>query len=225
MPNIKIGDIVKINKPDLFLRCGYPLSKQDVLKDLEQHRGRISDFVAEILGYNSEDGEKWCCSKFKVYPAFYDTEVKNSISIDKILNTIAYMKLKKENFGGSKRSIHNIFSPEYQDKIYIVAGKKRVVTGYYSAGWSSLDEGEPASLYNQKHHVILYLDKIIHESYYYPKNTHEEEFTYIHPYSGDRTIRIQKEFVEKIEDQNQKNEYDSFQFHTYRVDKVDLSKP
>jgi len=199
---IHIGDIVKITKPDLFIRCGYPLTKEDVKKQYID-RNEVEEAIISLL--KSKD-------KF----TFDDYHV------EKIVNELAFLKLRSLGFGGRKRSIYTENNPEFQDKIYIVAGKKTVVTGEYQYGGGSsyYDDYESPMLINQKRHVILYLDRIIYDRDYYPK----AEYSFEHPYSSDETIMIEKSNVVKLENQEQTNEYDPFQFHTYRVDKIDISK-
>ena len=146
---VKIGDWVRINNPQMFVRCGYPLSFEDVLQDIiKNHLNEIKDFI-----------EKTVLSS-KNYNPNRKEELRKS-SIRKIANTLAYEKLRAEKFGGNKRTIHVKVDESMRDKIYQVKSTRCVMTGNYipCSGWNynGCDEYEHPYLGDQKCHRILTL--------------------------------------------------------------------
>ena len=175
---IKKGDIVKIINPEIFIRCGYPYSKQQSIKEMNKLNinSNISDILKEKLNIDY------------IYDYNHD--------IDKIIENFAVIWLKKNKFGGNKRQIFNELNDKFLNKIYIVSEIKTVTEGIYSNGYScSFDnEYEPARLEKQKRTQILTLEQVIEDYEYYPINS-------------DNQIRIQKNFVEKLENQECQNNY------------------
>jgi hypothetical protein len=141
---VRVGDQVRIVNPQIFIRCGYPWSKQYVIENVitaDERQG-----LAKLLGYN------------------YATDIGGEYfrPYNTMLEAFAYFKLIKNNFGGRERSIHTENKPELQDKICRVVGKKTVKTGVYRSGSCYGEEGdwEPPYLDDEKTHIILELCEI-----------------------------------------------------------------
>lgn len=129
----KIGDRVKILKPEVVVRVGYPLTTYDCLDEVrEKYSEAISDLMikADMPWYNS-DGYK----------------VVNGIE-----RSLAYGLLMKKKFGGNERSLHksklyySIVSDDGKDnKIGEIVSKRVVRTGFFENG----------KLTKQKSHVLI----------------------------------------------------------------------
>jgi hypothetical protein len=165
---IKIGDYVRIDNPEMFVRCGYPLSIQDMRKEIkDNHFIDIEKFIISIV--HGEDKVK----DFNLtnVVSHKDTYLNKSKTSQAIIDLLAYEMLRHRNFGGRERSIHTKIVEENRGKIVQVNGTKMCVTGNYVAGSGSMDywsgeyDYEPPYLENQKSHRILSvyipMDKII----------------------------------------------------------------
>jgi hypothetical protein len=155
---IRIGDRVRIVNPEFFVRCGYPLNKELVLRNnLKQEDVNKIDAFITSFGLNN----------------FYvDLDKSNHIYtrvFDKIADAIAYGLLNKEGFGGRERKIYTEYLEPYKDIVCEVIGRKIVNTGYYRSGGKSYDyynggyDYEPASLEDQQTHIIYTVDLIPNE--------------------------------------------------------------
>jgi len=157
---IKIGDYVRIDNPEMFVRCGYPLSIEDMRKEIVDNRFvDIENFIISIV--HGEDR----LNDFNFTNPYFDKNsyLNNSESATTrtIINALAYELLRHRNFGGSERSIHTKAVEDNKGKIFQVTGTKMCVTGNYIHGskcydnWNGGYEYEPPYLENQKSHRIL----------------------------------------------------------------------
>jgi hypothetical protein len=163
---VRVGDIVIIENPNFFLRCGYPLSINEVRKDvLTKYKDEIDEFVKTIVAnelpseYKNTNGDV-----ITIGDCLKDHEV------DSIVKVIAYKLIKAKGFGGENRSIHTVEKKELKGAIRKVAKIKMCVTGNYyppspsirSSCYSYEDEYDysPGGLDNQKNNKILYLEPI-----------------------------------------------------------------
>jgi len=80
----KFGDIVKVNKPLRFIRCGYPMTLDDGIDFLQQKEPKILKFLKEIGLLNE-----------------YAYEIPH-----KLKNSLAYEYIKSKKFGGQSREIN-----------------------------------------------------------------------------------------------------------------------
>lgn len=139
-PIIRVGDMVKIVIPDMFVRCGYPLTvddgekmvKEDLLKD-----------ICRAHGIDEEDH------------AFYETKRALAIGL-----------LKNRGFGGNERKIYTSTLPEVKGRYGRVTAKSFVKTGErgdpgscsYSPDGIPVEEYKGMTLLSAKTHVILTLE-------------------------------------------------------------------
>lgn len=88
-PDIRVGDVIRIEKPHFFVRCGYPLC--------------FWDEFADVLH-----------AKRKAVLRFLKTHAKtdDGIAVDKIVQVLTYASLKNKNFGGNDRKI---YTEEYRE--------------------------------------------------------------------------------------------------------------
>lgn len=151
---IRIGDHVRIIKPDIFVRCGYPLSKEQAVSDVSKLFGGI----VEDLVFSVHNGDKFIKSDKPIFP---DSGIERQCK--KILSDLAYVRLMGKNFGGTKRSIYTKTEPNLIEKNARVQNIKFVQTGEYirgygGRGWFEDDDYYPPYLSGSKSHKILFVD-------------------------------------------------------------------
>ncbi|MFA7219193.1 MAG: hypothetical protein WC119_01640 [Synergistaceae bacterium] len=154
----RVGDFVRIDNPQMFIRCGYPLGINDVREEIRKnHLKKIEDFITGIL-CEEGNGNKSLDNSFG--------DLRNnvpSICAWKIINALAYERLKAKKFGGRERSIHTEFDKNAKGKIFKINKTRCVMTGTYSPPsggydyWSGEYDYEPGYLNNQERHRILML--------------------------------------------------------------------
>jgi hypothetical protein len=153
---IRIGSQVKIVNPITVLRWGYPLTKQ-IVKDTiitQEQKDAINALVEQYSGVKplpkgflniTEDGKNWYAER----------------AFKKILDELAYLKLRNEGFGGQERQLFTLSRESLRDKIGNVVERKVVKTGKYfpaSGGYDSYYgeyDWEPGGLANEKTHVLF----------------------------------------------------------------------
>lgn len=159
-PNIiRIGDEVKIINPNFFIRCGYPLSLKDEIKEINKHYGKATrDLMNQIVDGKKaiEEPEK---TEYECPPHSCQYE---------FFKYLAYFRLMAKKFGGNERTLHTEYHQEFKDKITTVTFIKFVKTGIREPGFSSRSfydgyECEPPCLSNQKTHKILELNIPVQE--------------------------------------------------------------
>lgn len=147
---IRVGDLVKIINPEVFIRCGYPLDFEKMLFDVrDKYKQDVDAFMNVILmrnGINHGD--------ISANPYY---EVAN-----KLFKAITYMLLHVKGFGGKERKIYTENREEIINEQFFVHKIFFVKTGKYypivsSGGYFEQKEYEPAYLDNQEAHKILIL--------------------------------------------------------------------
>lgn len=139
---IKIGSIIRVIKPHIFIRCGYPLTLGDEAKRIKsQFSTEINELLHKILGTT---------------PSSY-AGITHIGPPSKLVKQIAYTSLMIQKFGGPERTIHTLHVPSIENLIGEVTSIKTCVTGTYYSGSTSGDyeDYEPPMLYNQKRHRIV----------------------------------------------------------------------
>jgi len=151
---IRKGDLVKVVKPEVFVRCGYPMTVASSREEVDgKYKEALYRFLRE-LDKIDEAGEsennQVSDMKYKSVRDFEDT------IYDSIMTILAERNLKRKRFGGAKRSIYTETNPVIEGKFYKVLEKTTCVTGDYypSSGWYDY---EPAGLAGMQVHVILKL--------------------------------------------------------------------
>jgi len=143
-----IYDNIRIITPNVFVRVGYPLTKQIVKNTLitkEQYEAVIT--MLKAFGIN--------------YTGFDDGVNLSTMDYDKIVDVLAGNILRKNGWGGKERTIHIKSRPDLLNKTGIIYKKRIVHTGTYTSGYSykgyfdDYPDYEPAYLSNRKSHVIL----------------------------------------------------------------------
>jgi hypothetical protein len=147
---IRSGDSVRIEKPLFLNRVGYPKcieSESEIV---------VKEFGEDIRTLLLKAG----VSEAGIIGGGF---LKDWIYIrlrDRIINGIAHARLRSHGFGGRNREIYTDEIPEFDGKIFRVAGTRFVKTGTYypSTGGGEWEDYDPAVLDDQKTHKILCLD-------------------------------------------------------------------
>lgn len=164
---IRPGDVVKIVNPEFFIRCGYPLSLKDGIK---------------LIMEDEKDKEYFekLCNRFGIMGRSLASLDNIRLPKDyyKILDILAYWKIRRKGFGGNERKIYTRRVEEAKGHEFEVSRKKMVVTGSYVHGhedreWESGHiEYEPPYLADMESHMILYLcDGCVDGDFFYVSNT------------------------------------------------------
>ena len=146
---IRVGDYVKIITPNVFERCGYPLTSKIVIDAIITKEQR--DAVAVML---DAFGVK------QRIPSFSEKLTKATLS-EQIMYLMAKQIMRQKGWGGPERSIYHNYVPELLNVPCRVISKRVVKTGTYNHGTSyqgyfdDYPEYEPAYLSNEHCHVLL----------------------------------------------------------------------
>ncbi len=155
---IRIGDTVRIVKPERFIRCGYDNNLQSNInkllekkEDCEQLYSILSKLSGAPYGINDTFSELLDSSFFKE-----DTRLR-----DRVIREIAYQRMVNQKRHGSARRIFTEEEPSIAGLVSTVEQIKFVKTGtYYAASsYSGADgyEYDPAYLEDEKTHKIIRL--------------------------------------------------------------------
>ena len=142
------GDLVTIVNPEVFVRVGYPLTKNDALKAAEQEYGdRIYAFMREVSPTPDQ---------FTIYNA--DARLCSDL-----VDALASYWIRCKGFGGKERKIYTETNEALRNtKGWRVLSKRTVKTGTYNrGGWFGGYDGgdyEPPYLDYEKCHVLLMLE-------------------------------------------------------------------
>ena len=145
-PNIiRVGDIVNIVNPRIFIRCGYNLTKDDLRPEIDEKYGKqIHAFIKSI-------------------------PILKSRSYDSVRDVIVYDYMVHKRFGGNERKIFTEIKEISKDKKYRVVSIKFVKTGIYvpgSTSWTGeYEDFFPPYLSYEQTHKILSI-KIVERGFY-----------------------------------------------------------
>jgi hypothetical protein len=158
MSKIKVGDIVRIVRPDFFIKCGYENNHQAAVEKIEntyweQTFRFIYDWEKSLVKEKGVDFISW---------ERYRSELANPKSLHKIISALAYDLVSKNREDGAKRVIFLERRKEDKGLIATVKAIKTCQTGIYISpkghcteeGW----EVESGYIKDPKYHRILILD-------------------------------------------------------------------
>jgi len=163
---IRVGDMVKVINPQLFIRCGYPMSFKDSVEEVKKEHGdKIRNFMLNIEGITRNNS-----------PLFAKYTLKERITDEnktflKIVNALAYDHIRRKGFGGRVRQIFTKEDTRWQDEELLVDNIKFVKTGVYVKGgtYYTYDEPypeyEPSCLDDEATHKILGLSRVTNRQY------------------------------------------------------------
>jgi len=157
---IRIDDEVKVVIPEVFVRCGYPLCLNDMIKKVQEEEGeKILKFLSTV-GIDGKIELDLFNKSYQIMveeggmrlPAYDD-------SFHKIVKAIAYKRIEQLDYGGKERKIYTERNEEIKDLTFTVVGISYKQTGIYTTGSTSSIDGEvsPPYLANMKVHKILLL--------------------------------------------------------------------
>jgi hypothetical protein len=144
-------DEIRIINPQVFVRCGYPLSKKMIKETFtDEQRDAVIDMFRKTGVYMSS------ATLVEVFTSKSDPER----AYDKVMDIIAGELLAQKGWGGKDRTIHTIERPELLNATGWVSTKRVVKTGKYRAGGGSYDyygdmDYDPPYLDDEKTHIIL----------------------------------------------------------------------
>jgi hypothetical protein len=149
---IRVGDKVKIIKPEFFVRCGYDLTFESAMEQVEEK------YSEKILGFINE------FNSVKI-PSILIRECDyRGHAFERIVKALAYELIRNQMKDGNERKIITELEEERLNKECTVRHKFHVHTGIYNKGHyykhSAFDGGDydPPFLSNLKVHTILQLD-------------------------------------------------------------------
>ena len=144
---IRKGDLVRVVNPEVFVRCGYPMTINSSREEVGvRYKEALYRFLKELDKIDKAENENYCW-----------LDGAGNRTYDSIMRVLAERNLKKKKFGGVQRRIHTETMPLIEGRFYNVLGKFNCVTGDYCSASGWYDDYEPAGLANSQVHVILKL--------------------------------------------------------------------
>ena len=132
---IHINDQVRIINPEVVLRWGYPMSKEDAKKLItKEQRDSILNMMKSF----------GCSSIRNEFSLLEELNEDNDEDYRKILDLMAYRILVQKKFGGKERKLFTIQKESLRNKTGIIMDRKCVKTGVYHTGrgnYCSYNEG------------------------------------------------------------------------------------
>lgn len=162
---IRIGDKVKIINPRIIDRVGYPKSVEDIIRNefTKEDADKVDGLISHLSGLPR--------NIFTPYNKSYD--LKREHLFDYIVRECAYIRLKRNGFGGNARTIHyKEIANDIKDLEFDVVGKKLAKTGTRVGGTPEYFNGsydidaEGPSFNEEATHIILTVE------------WHDEKFIY-----------------------------------------------
>ena len=142
---IKVGDTVVIKSPNVFQRCGYPMSLLDAQTVVfKEHGDDITKFLRELR----DERAKW-------------SMLHNDTTFHAIVKALGRERLRVFGHGGRDRTVHTELRPDLVDIRGRVQEVKIVRTGTYNYGGGEGDDYIPPTLENAQAHRILTLDLLV----------------------------------------------------------------
>ncbi len=187
---IRVGDTVRIVDPQVVYRFGYPLNTNLIKKQFTDEENKsIRRFVDKFMGINYDDPNMDLV-------LLGNESIYEEMSINKIKDALAYIRLKQLNHGGKIRSLYTKDMPEIKTAVATVKSRKVVKTGTRVPPSGSFDywgeyDFESGYLEDEKTHVLFELyDLRIEEQYGHKK--------WLHLTNDDYEVRIEDFFTGSI---------------------------
>jgi len=151
-----VGDIVTIVEPNVFVRVGYPFTKEHALDvAAKEYNDRIYAFMRAVH-------RAPVAVEIEIAPHEYDPSLYHDL-----VNALASYWLRLKGYGGKERKIYTETNESLRNTGgWRVFNKRIVKTGTYNrGGWvGSYDGGDydPPHLANEVSHVLLSLESGSH---------------------------------------------------------------
>lgn len=144
-----IDDIVRIIEPQVFVRVGYPLTKEQAIEAaVKEYNEQIYAFMAAISGA----------------PEQFTVHEQDPTLYHDLVDALASYWIRQKGFGGKERKIYTETIEEIRNTGNWRVFSKRIVKtgtynpgGMYGGGWATEPDYEPPYLANEKSHVLLSL--------------------------------------------------------------------
>lgn len=146
-----VEDIVAIINPEIVIRVGYPLTKNDALEAVEKEHGdKVRAFMCEVGAALPDD-------------PFLNSPEYDPCLYGDLLNALSSHWLKRKGYGGKERKIYTEADERIKGTSWRVLSKRMVKTGTYnrggySGGWDGEPDYDPPYLANERTHVLLTLE-------------------------------------------------------------------
>lgn len=156
---IRVGDRVRIIKPSIFVRCGYPLCISDIKKELE------SKVVLDAMRMAGVPIPAYVLSS-----EVLDATTRRAYQ--QIAGGMALAIINQRGYGGNERRIYTKEDLSLSDLDFYIISKRTVVTGERYGWYRRNDffgdvEDEPPGLTNIKRHIILSVESAVRYSIIY----------------------------------------------------------
>jgi hypothetical protein len=178
---IRRHDRVRILNPQIFLRCGYPLTKKMIKDTITKEQMDSIHEMFRKFNINTQVPEDVKSCLLFDYTKFDDK------AYQAVLNVMAGVLLRKQGWGGRERCIYTEHKPVFFNATGTVYEKRVVKTGVHHSGGCSYDyysggyDFDPPFLGNEETHVIL-----------------EISTDFMGEYPGGHRMEIEKCHVEKV---------------------------
>lgn len=142
----RVDDIVRVVNPEIVVRVGYPLTKQDALNN---------DYIHTIMRAVGAEQDESITGGLDYEPSLYHD----------LLNALSSWWLKQRNYGGKERRIYTERDERLLQTKWRVLSRRRVKTGTYhpggySCGYDFAPDYDPPHLRNEQTHVLLALEPL-----------------------------------------------------------------
>ena len=199
----KVGDYIRVIVPLTFVRCGYPMTKEEALEKVNaEYSQNVEDLFTDI--FSKSDKKLMPINKHSVIFKPSGNNVRELSKI-KIKDILAYEYLRHYRFGGRERKIYVAKAPQLFRKICKVIGWKNVNTGSYyspSNGYDSYTgeyDNEPGGLDDMRSHKIIEIEEVIGVNDCPPNAKNQK--------TPCDTIMVVNEWREIITDKEEKTDY------------------
>jgi hypothetical protein len=149
----KIGQMVRVITPKIFIRAGYPLTSRILLQTRKAEVDAMVVKAAEAMG-------------MYILPPEIEFSIEDPIErldhwvVRNLRQAVCCYLLRKEGFGGSERQVFEREVPNMTGATGKVLGKRTVKTGVHfgpCGGYDNFNNEyyyEPGGLTNEKTHVV-----------------------------------------------------------------------
>ena len=202
---IREDDLIVIDNPEMFLRCGYDKTIKSMTEIIDKEDGEeIRELCGSIIDsvFHKEAKESGDGRKLRIVRL--DDDCFDAMRKDiykSVRSHLAYRKLNVSKSSGDKRKIFTIHNPKFANKLFRVLDVSVKKTGVYDAGYFHRDyfgdhDYEPPALYDQKTHRVLFICEEPRKYYQKPKFMGGGSFEIYDPKIHD--IKIEACHVRKI---------------------------
>ena len=153
-PNIiRIGDQVKIIKPEFVERVGYPMSFNQACQEVaEKYTDQINVFMSSLFPETSSLN----------LARSLQSDWTKTRTFQKIVKALAYRYIGTNGFGGNERKIYTYLIDQEIWQYQEVMDKAVVKTGFYFPPGGGYDywgeyDWEPGGLDKEKTHILLFI--------------------------------------------------------------------